>query len=749
MCKVCTCVLLYLCLTVNLSIALEGKISSYKTGNTLTLSWSGDEHINVSVDNQKGIYSSPVQIQVNQKEITFDGFYTHLNGVKRDFTSSLLQCSIENNRITAVHELHHSQLKHTARLKFELWFEVQSRALHALCTLNGTEVHLDQLGIGKYHGKDIRSNRMFFGRMYVIENPKAFEHKHDWFTCRYWLRQMENGINELQATKGSAKGFRYDPQGYFDLYTYCDTPVEYLFYFSEKDPQDIFAEYRDSFEIESPPALSQLPGRVGLHASYPISERYEDFLEEWTGRGARDFVWNSYFPTPGEREYLEQYGALYSIYDTYFDAFDKGPRKMKGITPEMLEYDESGNVISGYWYAPRVLPSIYAQLATNREMGLLGREYRDESGERAWLPTKATRYSNLKVTREEINPNGLYMDVHLSKIPYHYWDHQGKHHSTAEFVKGQKELFEFIRSYMGNIPIWAEGGAEDFIGIMDGGWYLANIPLEEQGIDSEHWQYYPTLDQIHRERVLNMGLYYPLESYDVDQVNAAILLGHPQAVSVYFNSSQEELSGRLMVYYMTKAFHKNLGLSRLERVEFDNNDIDRTIIHYSNGAKVWCNRSQSNWLVESFDLPPMGWLIKGPNDFLEYRALKDGEPVDVVYDDEYNFFSSHKRTDFGSIVLNGAIAVNQKDPKKLTLYEIRKPKGVITLKLNEILQTDKPVRVTQIWACMTQDRKLELQFPDWRQFSDPTDNNNLGNVLEIRPVEMRSVLKYEIQFESM
>ena len=68
-------------------------------------------------------------------------------------------------------------------------------------------------------------------------------------------------------------------------------------------------------------------------------------------------------------------------------------------------------------------------------------------------------------------------------------------------------------------------------------------------------------------------------------VNLAILFGRPRSCRLY-GSRQDDVGGRLQVYYMTRAFHRMLGLGRMERIDFANNDINRAIVAYSNGARL-------------------------------------------------------------------------------------------------------------------------------------------------------------------
>jgi hypothetical protein len=90
-------------------------------------------------------------------------------------------------------------------------------------------VNVYRLGWGDHTGEELEAQRMFFGRLYVLDKPKAFEHEHNYNTCRFWCWTMGNGMTELQATGGPAKGFRFDPAlGRYDLFTYCESPIDFF-----------------------------------------------------------------------------------------------------------------------------------------------------------------------------------------------------------------------------------------------------------------------------------------------------------------------------------------------------------------------------------------------------------------------------------------------------------------------------------------------------------------------------------------
>jgi hypothetical protein len=723
---------------------VQARVGATASGDDLILNRDGDEKIQVSLSKGRGLVNAPLRIKVGHRAVSLGGFYVYLNHFTNQFTIESTEAELRGNRIEVVQMLRHPQLAAPTRIAFTLWMEPQDCGLRVQVAVEGKEQHLDRLGFGDHTGEGLAAERMFFGRMYVLDKPQAFEYEHNYNTCRFWCWTMANGLTELQATSGPAKGFRFDPgRGRYDLYTYCESPITYLLFFTGKGPNEAIAQYRRTIKVPAPPTLAQLPGRVGVQTAYPIPERYEDFLEEWAGRGARDFVWLSYFPTPGDRKRVEPYGALYATYDLYLDYFAEGPRQATDWAPDKVQYRDNGKMVRGYHQSSWLLPDLYITEATQRVMGVFGHEFNDDDGKPGFAATKATRYSNLAITRAEVAPNALYLDVHASKAPHHYFDSKGRHHGAWEHMRGEKALFDFARQYLGNVPIWSEGGGEDYVGLMDGGWFMDYRPPAELGIRSARWQYFPFIDLVHRERLLNMGIYYPVDHYDSNMVNLAVLFGRPQAVSAYYTSRQDDVGGRLQAYYMTKGFHRMLGLSRMERIDFQDDDINRFIVSYANGARAWINRGTEEWTVDEYRLPPMGYLVRGPDNFLEYRASKNGAIADHVHCGEYDFFASPKPLDFGPIITDGAVAVVREGKERLLIYEVLKPSG-ISVRLGELPGTTRGQKARQAWAVLTGNRRLELTFPDLRQPVDSADHARPGNRVDLRPVEMRNTLRYEL-----
>jgi hypothetical protein len=579
---------------------------------------------------------------------------------------------------------------------------------------------------------------MYWGKMFVLEAPiEPFHVPYTYNSTRYWCFTMENGITEMIGSDSVPRGFDFDAaKGTYDIYTYCDPSITYSFVFTEKGAQEAISHYRSTVKISPPPTLSKLPGRVTIMAGYPIKERYEDLLDELTGRGLRDFIWLAYAPWPGDREIVEPYGALYSIYDMYTDLFAEGPRKVKGWTQEWVRHDTPGHMKRGYWNATRCLPELYIEMAQKRIQGTLGRELAN----RGFMETGYTRFYNLAIFKKEIRPSALYLDVHASMVPEHYWDYQGKHHPVGEHLRHEKTFFEWAREFLGNVPVFSEVDGEAFAGLMDAGIFSPWPTLEKLGIKSGFWEYYPFIDQVHRARLLNSGAGAPfaLADYKIPNMGLAVQFGRPQVISAYPGTPFTNVGGRVQLYYLSSAYHKMLGLSGMDRVDFDGDSIHRQIASYSNGARIWSNRGKTDWEVEGLTLPPLGYLITGPNGFRQYRARKGDEIVDVVLGQDYQYYGAEQPVDFGPIVTSGAIGARALSSGRVMLYEVLKPRTEIQIRLGNLPGTASGQKISKAWIVLTRGRKLPLAFPDIQQD---------GDLVRFRPAEMATTVGYEIELQ--
>src|SRR5438874_5085550 len=100
------------------------------------------------------------------------------------------------------------------------------------------------------------------------------------------------------------------------------------------------------------------------------------------------------------------------------------------------------------------------------------------------------------------------------------------------------------------------------------------------------------------------GVPFALPDYNETNMGLAISFGRPQIISGYPGTPQTNVGGRVQLYYLSSAFHRMLGLSRMERADFgpssagDGGDIHRQLASYSNGARMWSDRGDADLSVE-------------------------------------------------------------------------------------------------------------------------------------------------------
>lgn len=709
-----------------------GSVSATAHGDQLTLRRQGDETLSVSISPTAGLVGAPIRVRVDNRAISLGGFYARFNGEENGFTTRSVDARIVGDRIRVRQVLEHPRIAGPIPLEFVLWMCPDDSALRVTIAHPEGRLHLDRLGLQPHRGDRLDPRRIFMGRMLVMDGPfQPFDVKHNYNLTRYWCFTMANGLTELQASDRIPRGFACDPaSGRYDLYTYCDSPITYTFVFTGRGAQEAIAQYRSSVRIPPPPGVSKLVGRVLVMANHPIRERYADFLDELTGRGMRDFFWLNYWPTPGDRALVERWGALYGVYDMYTDIWPDGPRKARGWSRDLVIFEAPGRMKVGYRGATRLRPEYYVRFAKTRVQGTFG--YEVENG--GFFPSAATRYSNLEIIRKEVRPNALYLDVHSSKTPSHYWDSSGRHHAAREYLQGEAALFAYAHRIIGGGPILSEGNGEAFAGLMDGGCFMDWPTPETLGVKCADWDYYPFIDQVHRGRLLPIGFHWPLMGPDPEEISLAMLFGRAHGLNAYWGTPQTDPGRRVQVYYLTSAFHRMLGLSRLERIDFDGGDIHAPVVTFANGAKAWVNRRRASWVVNGHQLPAKGYLVTGPDGFRQSRSVVDGKTVEQVHSRWYDYYASEQAHDFGPVVTSGALGARcLKD--RVVLYELVKPAGEMSVRLSRLNPGLAGRKVSRVWALLTHGRRVELKFPDVRRE---------GDLVRLRPVEMVTCVGYEL-----
>src|SRR6266446_4821199 len=244
--------------------AFSAEITTRLDGETCRLVWQGDERIEISFSPSRGLLHSPVNVRVDDRTFSFDGFYVAFNGERDGYVSNSVSVETGKDFILVPHLLNHPRLPSPLRVVIRLAMSESDKAVRfEINTDNGGSLHLDRLGVSNHHGAGIEPKRMFVTKLLVLEPPiEPFKLKYNYNCLRYWCFTMENGITEMMGADSVPRGFDFDPStGAYDLHTYCDTNITYTFVFTGKGSQEAMAQYRSTINLPAPPTLWQLPGR--------------------------------------------------------------------------------------------------------------------------------------------------------------------------------------------------------------------------------------------------------------------------------------------------------------------------------------------------------------------------------------------------------------------------------------------------------------------------------------------------------
>ena len=724
------------------------RVSASKWRGQFVLRWQGDEDIRITFPRKGGLLNQPVTLRVEGKTLRFGGFSASLNGKSTDGWVVLSEeSSLKNNRVIIVQELKHPELDTVTRARFEVWMTPRDKGVRFRIGLAGEGQHLDYLGVGPHAGKGLGCKRMYFGtcvingpiRPFEIGRPGARPETHRMrSTNRYWTMELDNGLTEMQGMDMVPTGFRYRPgrgTALYDMYTYCSSSVTFTFVVTSKGGQEAIRHYSKGLPYKATKALTKLPGRCMVMTWYPLRHNLEWWYREFTGRGARDLVWLCYTNCPNDanRRIVDDSNSLFCPYTNYIDYFDavaeEGRRTSPDWAVENCICDAQGNLQRGYHQSTRLLPNLYQRWARRGKM---------------WKG-----FFNLTDYRDVMRCNAFYFDVHAAVYPAHYFDHRGNHYSQGEFLRHTSDLFALARRYGGEAPIFSEFGNEWLAEAMDGGAFNAIFAPDHWGIEGKDWDYYPNLDHVHRRHHLpaSVGSHGEADKDWLDRKSAFqqrvalnVLFGRSELIGCYWPADLTRIDSWLMSYYLHSAFHRMLGTRGIREVEFAKGSLHHPVGHYDNGASVQVNLRDDDWAVEGHRLKEACYLIQGPR-FLQYCAVPKGKDfcVEFVKSPDYWLFAAPEVQDFGPAAINGAYAVRVPDANHLIVYQIRKTRDLVTLRLRDLLGRPGPYRLKAIHTVF-EGRRVK-RVPEYEVRRSRIDDGNL--IFE--PSQDSHAWRYEIE----
>ncbi len=612
------------------------------------------------------------------------------------------------------------------------------------------ELHLDRMGLCDHFGPGVGAYRLYHHSNGVVEHPTAFTAGPRWGSLQFMGMELENGLNEIVGTDLAPIQYRFDPvAATYDLVTYSGPYVTYTIALSDSSFNQAACRYRQAMDIQPPSTLRHYPGRPLFMAPRNIALRNPAGLWLWqdlVGRGARKIIYLSYYPEPGDQDIVHSIDptALYSYYEQYVDFYDPKsniPDRYRNTTnwdpekrPELGWYSSPGQLSRGWKGCARLLPNLWIEWASKRKQAL---HHRSNPNDRIW---------NAQIAKELIEPQAVYMDVHTAIWPSEYWDWYGNRYTQREFIQHTKELFDYLRDYFGDAPVFSEGGGAWAAGSMDGGAFNGTIGQAPDGRGpGSEWAYYPFVEQIYHGimqhwSVAQHGVNYTSQiqkpySELRRRIALNVLHGRNELLPAYSNENLTDNTYRLFMYYLTAGLTEALGTASIDGVDFSNGNLHRQCVRYANGATVRVNQSTEVWEVDGYQLPRWGYLAAADR-FLQYRVLPAGsdQPVDYVRSPNYIFAFSPEGYDFGPVKVQGAVALRWED-EGLQVFEIIKPSGPIIIRLDKLgLEHEGKLEC----------RAVHLEKNVERSHTHPVQIRDAK--LVISPARADDVLRYELNW---
>ena len=466
---------------------------------------------------------------------------------------------------------------------------------------------------------DQKAPRVFYGHGYCVVNPRAGRVHyggHGLATSHVGF-DFANGVSLLTATDDGPDSLQIDPdRNVYALHAHED--VTYTFLPSLRGAFDAAIRYRPIYKKRPAPGVKRKAGRFvfdiwGGRYSQIAEQMREAFAYGLTDSMLIAHVWQRwgydyrlpdiYPPNPqfGTLAELQEVGRLcrerdvpWGLHDNYIDFYPDAD----GYSYDHICFGEGGGPIKA-WI----------------NLGPNAQSYR-------WRPDRFMPFlqRNLAQIKPALQPTAYFLDVFTSSGAFDFYDRDGRFHPKSQTRRHWGEAFAHIRKDLGgNAPTVSEAGADHLIGTLDGAdcqllqlsdqrlWHYGYLPCKR-------WQIVPWFDAVHHERFSLHGVGYSsryqgqrsrrdhgIESDDY--ITAEILTGHALMADRVAMGR-----GAVRKYWLAQDFIRSIARDSVSDVEFAGGDMDLQVVTWKSGAKVYVNRSATNWTVGERTLPPYGYL---------------------------------------------------------------------------------------------------------------------------------------------
>ncbi len=466
---------------------------------------------------------------------------------------------------------------------------------------------------------DQKAPRIFYGHGYCVVNPQAGRVNyggHSLATSHVGF-DFANGVSLLTATDDGPDSLQIDPDRHvYALHARED--VTYTFLPSLRGAFDAAIRYRPICKKRPAGGVKRKAGRFvfdiwGGRYTQIAEQMRQAFAYGLTDSMLIAHVWQRwgydyrlpdiYPPNPrfGTLAELRKVGRLcrdrdvpWGLHDNYIDFYPDAD----GYSYDHICFGEGGGPIKAW-----------INLAQDAQ------SYR-------WRPDRFMPFlkRNLAQIQPALQPTAYFLDVFTSAGGFDFYDRDGGFHPKSQTRRHWGEAFAYIRKQLGgNAPTVSEAGADHLIGTLDGAdcqllqlsdrrlWHYGYLPCKR-------WQIVPWFDAVHHERFSLHGVGYSkryqghrsrrdhgIESDDY--ITAELLTGH--ALMADRGSMGR---GAVRKYWLAQDFIRSIARDAIVDVEFAGGDMDLQIVTWKSGAKVYVNRSASNWTVAGRTLPPYGYF---------------------------------------------------------------------------------------------------------------------------------------------
>jgi hypothetical protein len=502
------------------------------------------------------------------------------------------------------------------------------------------------------------ADRVYYGHGYCIEQPESFTADgggHNLSTSHVGM-DFANGISVLQASSFPVDRFVVAPER--KLYTLSVHPATTITLLPGlSGALDCAVRFRP---ISGKVAASGFETKNGRFVFDVWGGKYKEHTEtlqnavkygltdaqfivhNWQRWGYDNVLPDIFPPNPkmGTLEdmqeslkYADKHGIQYGIHDNYIDFYPDAEEYNFDVTT----FSESGQ--------PRKAWNNY---------GIDAQSYQ-------FRPDKIPHFlnRNLDLLTKNLPVSTYFIDVFTSAQPFDYYDRDGKFHSRAETWQNWAQTFDTVRTrlskanpHFASATASSEAGMDSLIGHLDGADCQFMFLSEESGefrikINCKQWSRVPWFDAVHHNVFSQHGVGYSgryeaqrgrvLHGIDSDDyIVSEILTGH--SLMTDWSSAKR---GAVRKYWLAQDLIRHLADKHIVKVEFVDNNIQREIITWNDGTKIYINTGTGDWDIRENEretaipvlkkavLPQYGYFAYGKN-FYSGIVRLDGKIVDAA-----------------------------------------------------------------------------------------------------------------------